>query len=61
MVTAMSLVIQGTWTLLARVLFCCSNFSPVYSVKSTGSMGDTKIFAGSGGILLPDLYAATRR
>ena len=42
-------------------LLLCNFFS--YRVKSTGSMGDTKIFAVSGGISLPNfkLYAATRR
>jgi hypothetical protein len=35
-------------------------FSP-FNVKSTGSMGDIKVLAAPGGILLPNLNPAPRR
>jgi hypothetical protein len=49
----MLLAKQETWNLSARVLLS-HDFLVLYNVESTGSMGDIKIFAVPGGILLPN-------
>jgi hypothetical protein len=54
----MLLAKQETWNLSARVLLS-HDFLVLHNVESTGSMGDIKIFAVPGGILLPSLDPET--
>jgi hypothetical protein len=56
----MLLAKQETWNLSARVPLS-HDFLVLITSNSTGSMGDIKIFAVPGEILLPNLDPETRR
>jgi hypothetical protein len=47
--------------LVGRCLLCRAIFFSSHNAKSTGSMGEIKIFAAPGGIHLPNLSSGTRR
>jgi hypothetical protein len=58
----MLLVGRVTWTLSVCVQLCCViSFLIPYNLKSTGSMGGIKVFAGPGEIPLPNMNTEIQR